>query len=189
MRTARMLRHGLVWMALAGMCLPVQAIAAGNDASRTTDTREIEFDVSDVALAQGGLLTGQLLDEQLRPLAGSNVVIATNGRTVAATVTDADGVFAVAGLRSGFHQITAASAVENCRFWTVGTAPPRAGQGVRIVAGAGVVRGQWGPPPAANNFVKRAKVWATNPFVVGGVIAAAVAIPVALNNDDNGPSS
>jgi hypothetical protein len=53
-----------------------------------------------------------------------------------------------------------------------------------------VVRGQWGPPPG-NEFLQRAKVWATNPFVVGGIIAAAVAIPVAIHNADNdgGPSS
>ena len=188
MRTVHMLRHGMVWLAVVGMCAPMQALAAGAMPG-AADAPAVAFAVSDVALAGGGLLTGQLLDEQMRPLAGSEVAISANGHTVAVTATDANGVFVVAGLRSGFHQITAAGAVENCRFWAVGTAPPRADAGVRIVAGEGVVRGQWGPPPMTNNFVKRAKVWATNPFVVGGVIAAAVAIPVALNNDGDGPSS
>jgi hypothetical protein len=189
MRTAHTLRHGLVWTALAGMCLPVQTATAGNTGTPSAATRGIALEVSDVALAQGGLLTGQLLDEHMRPLPAADVAISTNGRTVAAMVTDSDGAFAVAGLRGGFHQITAAGAVQNCRLWTVGTAPPRATEGVRIVAGTGVVRGQWGPPPMVNNFVRNAKVWATNPFVVGGVIAAAVAIPIALNNDGDGPNS
>ena len=58
-----------------------------------------------------------------------------------------------------------------------------------MVTGRDLVRGQWCPPSRVNCFFRKAKVWATNPFVVGGVIAAAVAIPVALNNDGDGPGS
>jgi hypothetical protein len=58
---------------------------------------------------------------------------------------------------------------------------------IDIVSGSEVVRGQYGPPPG-NRFVRKAKVWATNPFIVGGVVAAAVAIPVALH-DNKGPHS
>ncbi len=189
MRTAHMLRYGLAWMALVGMCLPIPALAAGPISTPTADVGSPQFEVRDVELAQGGLLVGQLLDERMQPMAGADVAISTGGHTVVATQTDAEGVFAVAGLRSGVHQITAADAAQNCRFWGPGAAPPRAAQGVRIVAGDGIVRGQWGPPPMANRLIQRTKVWATNPFVVGGVIAAAVAIPVALNNDGDGPSS
>jgi hypothetical protein len=188
MRTARTLRHGLMWMALAGMCLPAQTAAAANADSRPTATPDVKLAVSDVALAEGGLLIGRVLDEHMRPLAAADVAISASGRTVATTTTDNRGAFAVAGLRGGFHQIITAHAVQNCRFWPVGTEPPRATQGVRIVDAA-VVRGQWCPPPMANRFIRNAKVWATNPFVVGGVVAAAIAIPVALNNDDEGPHS
>jgi hypothetical protein len=172
------------------MCLPAQTTAAGNaGAQQPTAPARLGLAVSDVALAQGGLLTGQVLDEQMRPLAGADVAIYANGRTVATSATDDNGAFAVAGLHGGFHQITTPHAVQNCRFWAAGTAPPRATQGLRIVDGAGVVRGQWGPPPMVNGFVRNAKVWATNPFVVGSIIAAAVAIPVALSNDHDDPSS
>lgn len=189
MRTARTLRQGLVWMALVGMCLPVPMAAAGIADTPAAPAAEVSAATYDIELAQDGLLTGRLVDAEMRPLAAADVAISTNGRVVANTVTDDRGVFAVAGLRSGFHQIAAGDAVRNCRFWAVGTAPPRATQGMQIVADDSVVRGQWGPPTMTNRFIRNAKVWATNPFVVGGIVAAAVAIPVALNNDDEGPSS
>jgi hypothetical protein len=189
MKAVRILRHGLVWMALGGMCLPAETARGGDADSQPTATEEIALAVSDIMLAQGGLLTGQVLDEQMCPMAGADVAVSANGRTVAATVTDDHGSFAVAGLRGGFHQITTARAVQNCRLWPAGTAPPRATYEVRLVEGTGVVRGQWCAPSMVNRFVRSAKVWATNPFVVGGVIAAAVAIPVALHNDHEGPSS
>jgi hypothetical protein len=144
--------------------------------------------VRDVALDAGGLLVGQIVDPQARPLAGAGVEIHAGGQIIARTATDENGMFAVARLRGGFHQLAAGDSVQNCRFWAEGTAPPSATTGIQLVEGSGVVRGQWGPPPLANSLVQNAKVWATNPFVVGGVIAAAVAIPVALNQD-NGPKS
>ena len=189
MRTAHLLRHSLAWFALLGVCLPVSARAAEPARLPVAAERSPATNVSDVALAHGGLLTGQFLDAQMKPVSGADVAISSGGHIVATTATDENGAFAVTGLRSGFHQVTTPDAVENCRLWADGTAPPRAEQGLRIVAGDDAVRGQWGPPPATNNFIKRAKVWGTNPFIVGGVIAAAVAIPVALNNDDDGPSS
>ena len=67
------------------------------------------------------------------------------------------------------------------------TAPPRVPKTIDVVANDDVVRGQYGPPPG-NRMLKKAKVWATNPFIVGGVGAAAVAIPVALSDND-GPHS
>jgi len=145
MRIARLFRHGLPWMAVAGACLPAQVSMADQSGRRPAAPQTTVFAVSDVALAQGGLLKGQLLNEQMQPVAGTEVTIVANGRTVAATTTDANGVFAVAGLRGGFHQITTAVAIENCRFWIAGTEPPRATQGIQIIASRDVVRGQWGP--------------------------------------------
>ena len=101
--------------------------------------------------------------------------------------TDGEGVFAVSKLRGGVHEIATADNLQVCRLWAAGTAPPGAAKSIDVVSPGEVVRGQYGPPPG-NRFIKKAKVWATNPFIVGGVVAAAIAIPVALSDDD-GPHS
>jgi hypothetical protein len=171
------------------MCFPAHGLAAGNNA-RAADVDSTEsWRVADVELQSGGLLVGQLLDAAAKPLAGADVSILSRGNAIASTHTDASGLFAVAGLRGGIHQVNSGDAAQVCRVWAPGTAPPRTASSLQIVAGEDVVRGQWGPPPG-NRFLKKAKVWLTNPFVVGGIVAAAVAIPVALHNaDDDGPNS
>lgn len=171
----------LTALAITGLILPMAPAAAQHSASAEKSA------VRDVELAYGGLLVGRLTDANGRPLANVPVSLLSAGKQLAATHTDDEGVFAVAKLRGGVHEIATAESVEVCRLWAPGTAPPGAPQSVEVVAPGEVVRGQYGPPPG-NRFIKKAKVWATNPFIVGGVVAAAVAIPVALSDDD-GPHS
>ena len=178
----------LAWLAAAGMCLPLELSAAQDGARDAVPPSAPVSLVRDVELAYGGLLVGRFVDANGRPLAGANVsILTTSGNALASTRTDSDGVFAVARLRGGVHQITTADTVQLCRLWANGTAPPRSPQSVEVVAGSGVIRGQWGPPPG-NHLIKKFKVLATNPFVIGGIAAAAVAIPIALSDDD-GPHS
>jgi hypothetical protein len=143
--------------------------------------------IRDIELASGGLLVGRLLDAGGQPRGNVAVSIVADGAILATTHTDEAGIFAVTNLRGGVHQVSTGDAIQICRFWVNGTAPPLAARSVDFVSGDQVVRGQWGPPPG-NSLIRRAKVWATNPFIVGGVVAAAVAVPVALSDDD-GPHS
>jgi hypothetical protein len=143
-----------------------------------------------VALAQGGLLTGQVLDSTMQPRPGTEIKIQAGQQTTAVTVTDANGVFAVAGLRGGLHQVVTRDSIELCRLWAPGTAPPNAAANLRFVPGQNtVVRGQFPPYHGSHPYLHQAKAWATNPWIVGGVLATAVAVPVILhetNDDDNG---
>jgi hypothetical protein len=179
--------RGLAWLAVCGMCLPF-SVALGTEASSTTQTagdasRPAPL-IRDIALTPGGLLVGQVLDESMKPVRGTPVAIQVEGKTAASTVTDANGVFAVAGLRGGVHQVATGDSIENYRFWAPGTAPPQAAANLRFVPGqARIVRGQWAPPPGT--IVETAKAWATNPWVIGGVVATAIAVPVILNNIDD----
>jgi hypothetical protein len=143
--------------------------------------------IRDIELAHGGLLVGRLLDANGRPLDNADVSIQSGGKTLASTQTDADGVFAISNLHGGVHQLMTADHTQLYRLWANGTAPPRAPKSIDVVSGSDVVRGQYGPPPA-NRMWRNAKVWATNPWIVGGIVAAAVAIPVALS-DNKGPNS
>jgi hypothetical protein len=185
MKNQQLLSYGAAWLALGGMCLPTP-LAAGNEvvaSSRTTGTASRSaVKIHDVALRPGGLLVGQLLDERMQPLGGTRVAIRANGQTAADTKTDANGVFAVAGLRGGVHEVVAGESTEVCRLWAPGTAPPEAESHLRYIPGKGdLVRGQWGPPPSYISM----KDWITNPWVVGGIVVTAVGVPVLLNNLDD----
>jgi hypothetical protein len=189
MKNTQCIRQAAAWLALCGMWLPAPLARGGDVVAPTAAIAAVPSKVSihDVALRPGGLLVGQLVDKAMQPMRNVPVAIHANGQAAAATTTDANGVFAVAGLRGGVHQIVAGESIETCRLWAAGTAPPQAASNLRLVPGQGrVVRGQWGPPPAYSTL----QAWATNPWVIGGVVATAIAVPVVLNNidddDDNG---
>ena len=190
MNSSQSLWHGLAWLSVCGMCLPT-SLVLGNEAvvssrSATAGARP-KASIHDVALEPGGLLVGQIVNETMQPIRGATVVVQVKGQTAAATTTDANGVFAVAGLRGGVHQIVTLESSENCRLWAPGTAPPRAVSRLRFIPGQGhIIRGQWGPPPSYDAMM----AWATNPWVIGGVVATAIAVPVVWNqlddDDDDG---
>ncbi|MEX0612738.1 MAG: hypothetical protein WD738_12600 [Pirellulales bacterium] len=193
MNSSQSIWHGAAWLALSGMCIP-SSLAIGNEVAPSSRmaTRQAQptSAIHDVALGPGGLLVGQIVDESMQPMREAAVAIQVDGQTTAATTTDANGVFAVSGLRGGLHQIATGDAIENCRLWAPGTAPPRAESSLRFIPGRGdIVRGQWGPPPSYDSMMAHAKAWATNPWVIGGVVATAIAVPVLLHNlddEDNG---
>jgi len=122
----------------------------------------------------------------MRPIAGEAITIQSGGHTIARTTSDINGVFAVAGLRGGVHQIITAESVENCRLWAPGTAPPGATNALRFIPGEDkIIRGQWGPA----QFGHQAGTWATNPWIIGGIVATAIAVPIVLHNLDDDDDS
>jgi len=154
-----------VWLAMLGICVPQVAFAATPPQPQAID----------VSLHEGGSLLGQVVDAQGKPLADSQVVLQNTNRKLASAKTGGNGFFAFRGLRGGVYQVVAAKGHGTFRAWAPGTAPPAAQQGALIVAGQETVRGQCGPMG----------FWLCNPWVVAGIIAAAVAIPVAIHNADN----
>jgi hypothetical protein len=168
--------------------------------------------VADVALGMDGLLTGQAINVQGKPLAAETVVI-SDGRQRLSTTTDAKGQFKFSGLRGGPYTIYTSQQSYSCRAWKEGAAPPSATRGLLIVHGNETVLGQnrWergmgrrtnyaervycgdeigcGTPVTGGAFAGVREAL-QNPLVVGGIVAAAVAIPVAIHNaDDDDPAS
>ncbi len=183
--------HALTWLAACGFSLPAPA-ALGQMPFSSTPTSSAsaagQIVIRDVALSPGGLLIGQVVDTNLRPVAGAEVAIFVADTAVATSRTDASGTFAVTGLRGGTHQVVAPHGTAICRLWAPGTAPPCATNQLAIIEQRAIVRGQAGPR-FRDEFFPHAKAIATHPLVVGGLIAAAIAIPAALHNADRAPGS
>lgn len=135
--------------------------------------------VGDVALQAAGVLQGQVLDAQGAPQAGKQVSAVQNGKTTATAVTDASGRFVMSNLSGGVCEFQTDSNRDVYRLWAPQTAPPVAQQRVLLVSDSNVVLGQ--------HCGGNALGWLANPWVLGGIVAAAIAIPLAVassNNDD-----
>lgn len=143
--------------------------------------------VADIALADGGLFVGKVVNAQGAPLAKVAVSMQQAGQEVATTVTDEKGVFAVQGLRGGLYQVVSEGGVVSYRLWAANTAPPAANQSALIVTGDAIVNGQYGPPagPAHGHGYGVLGWMREHPLLVAAGIATAIAVPLALADDDD----
>lgn len=162
----------------------------------------------DVALHEGGVLLGQMLDGQGTAVAGAKVTVHAAGKQVAQSVTDQTGKFRVTGLKGGVHQVVAAEQQSIYRLWAPQTAPPAAQQGLMLVSSNDLVRGQCcgstvncgsavgcgsgcgcgggifgGGGGGVGNWM------ANHPLLTAGAIGAAIAIPLSLDDDDDPPAT
>ena len=163
----------LVSVAAIGFCLPESLVAAAESRGPVA---------TDVALREGGILVGQVLNSEGTGLAGIQVSVLRGGKDSVTTTTGADGRFVVKGLPGGVYQIAAAEGHGVYRLWAANTAPPAATEEAVLVAGTPVVRGQGGNAGGM-------KMLLANPIVIAGVVATAVAVPVAVHNSQHHPVS
>jgi hypothetical protein len=148
----------------------------------------------DVALSDGGVLHGQVLNTQGVGAAGMPVYIRAQDRDVAAATTAADGTFNVQGLKGGVYQVSTLQGHGVYRLWSAGTAPPAAQNGAVVYTQSGVVDS--GVVHYTQNGCDDGgvgggglKMLLTNPIVIAGVVATAVALPVTLNQWHHTPVS
>jgi hypothetical protein len=187
MRTTKFTRAAVVALVAAGMLTPHSFALAGNSptgggfsapavntpaAVKPVAPAADAGQTADVALVQGEL-RGRLVNGQGLPLEGAMVDIATADGSIAQTNTDAQGQFAVKGLKGGVYRITAGNETRAVRVWTERTAPPAAKPGLTMVSQAPAVRGQFGG------------VTPGMVLLTSGVIASVVlgAVAVSQNND------
>ena len=162
MKLLTLIEHVIVCLAVVGVCSPQLALAA--DPNQPT--------ITDVRLHEGGILYGQVLSSENTAISGADVVLRAGGRDLAVVKSDKEGRFSFVGLQNGVYQIRAINGERTYRVWTAEAAPPAAQPQVTLVTGT--VRGQQGMMAFRNLMA--------NPFVVAGIIATAVAIPVAIHN-------
>jgi hypothetical protein len=172
MKKLRFSKLMVVWLATAGLCLPEALLAAAPPSVPV---------VSDVALRDGGVLVGQVVNVDGAALASVPVTLRSGGQDLVATTTDRGGYFAFSGLQLGTYQILTPTTVTTYQTWTAHTAPPQAQTGVLIVVGADTVRGQQTPGERFGALGR--------PLLFGGLIAAAIAVPIAVANSNRQPAS
>jgi hypothetical protein len=202
-------RYKLVALAaVLNLCMPWRAeaadapptVAAIADANAAPET----VNVLDIALADGGLLVGQVYDASGGPAAGTEVALISNGAVIAHTVTDRTGVFRVAGVVGGTYQLATPSKLQLVRAWAPRTAPPAAHQVAMMVQDETVVRGQCdcGSTVGCSDCVgenRNGRAYAgqayggrpvlewmrAHPGMVIAGVAAAIAVPVAIAASDD----
>ena len=178
------------WAAIAILVVQPQFLFAAEHSivkSSTTAHVAQALTVVDVALQKDGLLRGQVVDKQGQPLAAAEIQL-TNGRKEWRTQADAKGQFQLAGISGATYSLQVGEQILLLRAWAAGTAPPSATDGILFVQDSDVVLAQNCGSPVCGSAVKKAKHPLANPWIIGGLVAAAIAIPVAINNaDDDDP--
>lgn len=172
MRNVNVVTKVMVTLAAVGLCFPSAAIAA---------TAPAKPKVMDVALLEGNVLVGQLVNTAGGPMADAKVMMQGKDQSAVALKTNKEGVFAVKGVPAGVYSLASKDTQGVYRLWAPKTAPPNAQKGALLVSGNEVARGQ---------YARGLRNMLANPWIVAGIVACAVAIPVAIHNSNHSsPSS
>lgn len=169
MRLINYMQNAVVAAAVIGMLLPTAVLSADELPQPTTDESSGNTTVVDVTLGPNNVLRGNLVDTAGQPAVGVNVFIARGGRVLAAGRSNDQGAFAVANLAGGKYQVAAGDRTIDVRCWTGKAAPPNAVASTLIQVND-IQRGQIHPGTCM----------LANPWIVAGVVAAAVLIPVTI---------
>ena len=170
------LKQTALALACCGLIVPTTVLYAAPP-QRASSVERAALQVVDVQLGADGLLRGQLVNAQAMPIAAADVTLVQNGRPLAMAKTDEHGGFGFQGVRGGTYLLSSAGTHRICRIWMHRTAPPHAVAGVLLNAGDPIVRGQC-----------RVYDWfELNPVIGYTAVAAAIAVPIILANDDDNP--
>ena len=171
-----LLKQVVVWLAVAGVCIPQLAFAA-------TPTNKAPA-IVDLTLHEGDTLVGQVVNSQGTPLAKLPISLRGVAGELSAGQTNATGHFAFKGLSSGVYELAIPAGSAMYRVWSPAIAPPAAQPAALMVAGEDTVRGQGSCDPCSGCIGFLGK----HPLLTAGLIAAAIAIPIAVTAD-KGPST
>jgi hypothetical protein len=158
--------------------LPLQQLLAANPQLRgqaAPVANAPSAEIRDIALQAGGALRGQVVDAQGNPCAqvAVRVVRASDQAPLAVVTSDAQGRFAVSGLTGGVYRVETPAGAAIYRVWAPNTAPPSATASALLIQGDSMVRGNLG---GLGWFG-----WT----LIGLGVAAAIAIPLVLDDDDD----
>ncbi|MGQ9505107.1 MAG: carboxypeptidase-like regulatory domain-containing protein [Thermogutta sp.] len=140
--------------------------------------------IPDISLGEKGILSGKVVDAQGNPVSQAEIAVYQANATVAKVISGEHGDFCVTGLRPGVYQlIVLPNQGVTVRVWEKRAAPPAARSQLLVVVNYDTVRGQ--------RRIGELLPLDNTTIVVGGMVAAAIAIPIAVANstDDTEPVS
>ncbi|HEY6563963.1 MAG TPA: carboxypeptidase-like regulatory domain-containing protein [Pirellulaceae bacterium] len=161
---------GLAWVAWLGCMIPARGLADESVLQATTSVAALP--AVDVRMDDAGRVRGIVFDGAAAPRGGVALALKHGNKTVATTTTDPDGLFVFSLVQGGVFDVELGTARYAIRCWRPGTAPPNAVDRLWL-ADETTVRGQVQP-----------SCWGiANPWVIAGITAAAIAIPLVLANE------
>jgi hypothetical protein len=177
------MRFGRWLSCIAAMAMLASPLVAAEKASHPTRAGQ----VYDVTISKQGNLVGQVVSAAGQPKASAEVVAVANQRIVARAQTDARGVFQLPVQSGGVYQINLADQTFTIRAWSAELAPPSTRDALLCVTPDETVRGQ------SRGRGRGLACFLTNPLVIGLSVAAAIAIPIVVDevddDDDELPSA
>ena len=183
MKFTTKLKIVMLVLACVGLLIPAPVVAAVTAPSKTgKEAPQPLIKAFDIELHQGGTFVGQVVNAQGAPQDKVPVSLLRGNKTLVTTSTNKGGFFAISRVPAGTYRAVAGKTQGVYRIWAKGTAPPKSQPGALLVVGQGPVRAQTGP----------IGYWLGNPWIIAGLVAAAVAIPVAIHNhqiDHDQPAS
>lgn len=147
--------------------------------------------LKNVELSADGTLQGQVLTESGMPgIAAITVHSQADAKAVAQVIkTNESGQFEIKGLKNGRCIFTIGEDSFACRVWNHRTAPPQSLQTIAVVPSTGVVLGQncntCDPCARPGLRGRLACMSGTQKALLVGLVAAAIIIPIALDDDDD----
>ncbi|QDS95989.1 hypothetical protein FF011L_47930 [Roseimaritima multifibrata] len=190
--------NGFLALAMSFAMACPQALQAAHPSHMVVEGLKVDATVKDLVL-QDGAIQGSLVSPNGKPIAGQAAVVAQRGHTLDTQLSDAEGRYAFKNLKPGVYQVATNAGILTYRVWNPEQAPEGAEQGIIQVAGDDVIRGGsaccsdtscdgcdgMGGRHGSSGRMSRALA---NPTVVvlgAAAIAAAIAIPLALSDDDD----
>jgi len=164
-----------VGMSSLGLILPAPILHAAPPAPAAPVPRVAEpqaKSIGDIKLDAAGYLHGMVVDLQGTPVANAMVVVSRGKRDLANVSTDRLGRFSAGPLGRGTYLMKSGGQTRAVRAWTPEMAPPSARQLALLITDSEVILGQM---PLEDFF-------ASDMFVITGLVAAMIAIPIAVHN-------
>jgi len=172
-----------------------EALTNGNAKSAQMQGRTISPSKSvDVTLGKNNTLRGKVVDRQGRSIADAQVDLLGSRGTTTTTRTNLRGQFVFSNLSTGVVIVKMGRQVQKVRVWSAAVAPPSSRNQALFVVGS-AVRGQCADDPCGDcdycgggapigHFGGFFQNILQNPWIVGVGTAAAIAIPLATDDDD-----
>jgi hypothetical protein len=98
--------------------------------------------IKDVELTSNGVLYGQISTSQGKGIPNAVVHLRHQGAAVATAKSNAEGRFAISGVRGGAHEVVVGAVHSPVRLWSAGAAPKGAMKGIVVAAEETIIRGQ-----------------------------------------------